>query len=79
MRTALRVKPPKFSEKPLVLADQVIEGVSPYVDAPIVKVYKIPLLVGKEPIEHEVQKVVGYRREPLRWMKPGPDGKAIPR
>lgn len=79
MKAALRVKPPKFTEKPLVLAEQVIEGISTYVDTPIVKTTKVSLFIGVKPIEHEVRTVVGYRHEPLLWLKPGPNGKLIPK
>lgn len=78
MKVVLRIKPPKFTEKPLVLAEQIVPGVSTYVDTPIVKIYKVPLFVGKVPIEHKVHKVVGYQHEPLRWRKPDPDGKLAP-
>ena len=47
----------------------------PYVDEPVLK--EVTLLCGKEPIKH--QQLSHYRRIPLRWMKPGPNGKLVPR
>ena len=80
MQADLRVKPPKLTEKPLVLPEQVVPGVSTYVDMPIsVTKRKVPVLVGREPLFHEVIERVEYAHEPLRWLAPGPDGKLIPK
>lgn len=47
----------------------------PYVDEAITK--DVPVYCGKKPMVGQV--ISYYRRVPLRWMKPGPDGKLVPR
>jgi hypothetical protein len=46
-----------------------------YVDDPVEE--EGVILCGKEPILHK--QVVRYERVRLKWMKPGPDGKLVPR
>jgi len=36
------------------------------------------LLAGAKP-PRAIRKLVGYKRIPLRWMKPGPEGGLVPR
>jgi hypothetical protein len=52
-----------------------VQDGQPYVDEPVRK--KVPVFCAKEPMEALV--LDHYRRVPLRWMKPGPDGKLVPR
>lgn len=46
-----------------------------YVDQPVLK--ELPVFCGKEPMTGNV--IAFYKRIPLRWMKPGPAGKLVPR
>ena len=46
-----------------------------YVDQPVYDV--VPVYCGKEPMLGKVTRY--YKRTPLRWMKPSPDGKLVPR
>jgi hypothetical protein len=52
-----------------------VEEGDPYVDRPVF--IERPVFCGKEPILHP--QLDHYKRTPLRWMKPGPDGKLVPR
>lgn len=53
---------------------EVLDG-QPYVDEPVIKIVEV--FCGNEPMVGTI--LSHYRRVPLRWMKPGPDGKLIPR
>lgn len=46
-----------------------------YVDEPVYK--EVPVYCGVKPMLGKVTRY--YQRIPLRWMKPGPDGKPVPR
>lgn len=46
-----------------------------YIDDPIYK--QAPVYCGKEPMTGNVLSY--YKRTPLRWMKPGANGKLVPR
>lgn len=46
-----------------------------YVDSPAYE--KAPVYCGKEPMVGQIVRY--YTRTPLHWMKPGPDGKLVPR
>ena len=76
----LRAKPPKIHDRPLVLAEQIVEGISTYFDEQVSQtVREVPVLVGVAPMVHKQVLRTEYRHVPLRWMSPGPDGKLIPR
>lgn len=46
-----------------------------YVDLPVYDDF--PVFCGKEPMKGVAVRY--YERTPLRWMKPGPDGKLVPK
>lgn len=46
-----------------------------YVDEPVFK--NVPVYCAKEPVMHP--ELRHYKRIPLRWMKPGTNGKLVPR
>lgn len=52
-----------------------LEDGQAYIDEPVYET--VPVLVGKEPMLGQVVRY--YTRVPLKWMKPGPDGKLVPR
>ena len=52
-----------------------LEEGQPYVD--LATYEAVPVLVGKEPMIG--QTVRYYTRVPLKWMKPDPNGKPVPR
>lgn len=47
----------------------------PYVDRPVYK--EVEVFCAKTPAKGKVLSY--FNRIPLRWMKPGPDGKLVPR
>lgn len=46
-----------------------------YVDRPTYEA--VPVYCGREPLTGRVVRY--YKRTAIRWMKPGPDGKLVPR
>lgn len=58
----------------LPIKTKVEEG-QPYVDQPVYKLAEV--FCAKEPMKAKFLNY--YRRTPLRWMKPGPNGKLVPR